>query len=188
MPDPQIMCFSKSKPISGCTVCLWPQNYQKSLATPCTFTDSPKQNPQSDTKEILFLFLLSIFDSSLSSQLSCTKTGSHLYFSISWNPPHFLLLLSLPLSFQYFPTGLLPSIFLSFHSSHLLSFYTFVPSFPPPYNLTLWFSEVMEGSVSLGLCEAVSSWCNYDGWSNFQRRLSPRGLSPPCFLSALMTF
>ena len=44
------------------------------------------------------------------------------------------------------------------------------------------------GSVSLGLCELVSAWCNYDGWSNFQRRLSPRGLSPPCFLSALMTF
>lgn len=185
MPDPQIMCFSKSKPISGYTVCLWPQKYHNHSPLP---VHSLIHRNRTHSQEILFLFLLSIFDSSLSSQLSCTKTGSHLYFSISWNPPHFLLLLSLPLSFQYFPTGLLPSIFLSFHSSHLLSFYTFVPSFPSPYNLTLWFSEVMEGSVSLGLCEAVSSWCNYDGWSNFQRRLSPRGLSPPCFLSALMTF
>lgn len=120
MPDPQIMCFSKSKPISGYTVCLWPQNYQKSLATPCTFTDSLKQNPQSDTKEILFLFLLSIFDSSLSSQLSCTKTGSHLYFFYFMKPSSF--------PSASFTSSIFPILPYRPASLHLFEFSFFTPS------------------------------------------------------------
>lgn len=67
----QIMCFSKSNLISSCTVCLWPQNYQNSVATPCTLTscatNSQKQSPQWDTEEICSSFYHLFYDSSLSS-------------------------------------------------------------------------------------------------------------------------
>lgn len=151
--------------------------------------------PESDTEDICPLLLSSVlwqqpfFPVNLHSN---TVVGSLF-------PSSFLFLLSLPeafllshCSFHFLYPGntspksafvILSPSFLHFSFSTHSLFWSIL-SFHPP----CWFSEVMKGSVSLGRCEAVSGRRNYDGWSNFQRRLSPRGLSPPCFLSALMTF
>ena len=173
------MCFSKSNLISSCAVCLWPQNLKNS--DPVHSHPAPEPTLR--------------YWGNMSLPLS----------SVLWQQPYFTVNLC---SVRVIPlTFLLPSFFVpkpsSFpsSSSNLLILLSKPPSFLlsvglvslsipsfPPYTLTVWFSEVMKGSVSLGLCEAESGRCNYDGWSNFQRRLSPRGLSPPCFLSALMTF
>lgn len=37
-------------------------------------------------------------------------------------------------------------------------------------------------------CETLSTGCNYDGWSHFQRSLSPRGRSPSTLPSSLNDF
>lgn len=189
-PDAQIICFSKSNLISSCAIRLWLQNYQKSVATPCALTscatDSQEQSPTVRYWGNIVLFLSSVlwqqpfFTVKLcSNRVICSYFPSFLLPSL----PEAFLLAYCSFHFLYPPNA---PLFLSF-SFHLPSLYPFLPSLPPCM-LAVWFSEVTKGSVSLGLCEAVSSWCNYDGWSNFQRRLSPRGLSPPCFLSALMTF
>lgn len=191
------MYFSISDFISSCTVFPWPQINKNLLPHPEPLIHR-NRTPQSDMEEICPFFYRLFYDSSLSSQLICTQTQSYVLcfclpsLFLPSLPEVFLLSLC---SFHFlYPGNTSPQVCFRHSFSFFLSlliphaFPLFIHSFLPPSLLTVWFSEVMKGSVSLGLCEAVSGWCNYDGWSNFQRRLSPRGLNPPCFLSALMTF
>lgn len=188
--------FSTSNLISSSAIRLGPRNYQNSVATPCALTSwfTETEPAVRYREEICSSFYNLFYDSSLSSQLMCSNRVTHSYFPLSFlsssitprSLPPLLQLLSHPLSSPNTPLQAL--------SPHLSILHASLPSLYPPSASTysarspVWFSEVSEGSVSRGLCEPVSGWCNYDGWSNFQRRLLPRGFSPPCFLLALMTF
>lgn len=136
-PDAQIMYFSKSNLISSCAVCLWPPNYQNSVAAPCALTsrgtDSKKQSPQWHAEEMGSSFYRLFYDSSLSSQLNCAQTGSCVLTFLlpsfissitAWNLP--------PASFTPFILLMLhsnlASLFLSFS---FLSLSSSIPSFPP---------------------------------------------------------
>ncbi len=125
------MCFSKSNLISSCTVCLWPPNYQNSVATPYALTscatDSQKQSPEWDTEEICSSFYHLFYDSSLSSgsYVLLFLLPSFLSPITPWSLPPFLVLLSFLLILHS------KSASFSFHSPRLPSLYPYLPSLLP---------------------------------------------------------
>lgn len=163
MPGTQIMCFSTSNLISSCVVCLWPKNYQNSVATPRTITSRfTGREPTVRYWGNMSLFLSSILWQQSFFRVKLCSNSANVLFLFFFEPSMKLSTFPAGSSFSlrfYF----LFQFFFFLHSFSILS----ISPFPLPNMLAVWFSEVTKGSVSLGLCEPVSGWCNYDGWSNF---------------------
>lgn len=149
------MSFSKLNLICCSAVCPWPQIYPDPVATPRALTStSAGRRAESEIAGEMCPSLYHLFHN----------------YPHPWSlPPYFYHSLCFVLFF------IIPHIYPLCPSLPALA------SSPPPNMLAAGLSEVMKGSVSLGLGEPVSGWCNYDGWSNFQRCVSVRALAHRAF-------